>query len=210
MVKVERIIGGELSNNTYICYENGSGFLVDPTGDADVLDKKISELGMNIEAVLLTHGHFDHAMLAKYYQDKGIKVYIHKLDAEKLSTHKNLALMMGLKFPYLTADVMFSEDNTFVVAGIKIQVIHTPGHSSGSVCYVVPAANCIFSGDLIFKLSYGRTDFYDGDFDELVKSFQKIFALKGDYTVYTGHGDVTTLNYERQFNELKLEAEGRL
>ncbi len=208
-VKIVPVVTDILQENCYIVYKNGKGFLIDPSGDAAALDERISETKAEIKAVLLTHGHFDHCLLAKYYRDKGIPVYIHKDDADKLQNKGNLALMVGVLFPYTAADVTLDDKcEKLNIADIEVKVIHTPGHSKGSVCYVVEEASAIFTGDLIMKLSYGRTDFYDGDFDELVGSFKTIFALAKDYTLYPGHGDTTTLAYEKRNNMIKLDAEG--
>ena len=207
--EVLKIEVGELATNCYICHRGASGFIIDPGGDADKIDIAISKSGISVLGVLLTHGHFDHCLLAKYYQDKGVKVYIHTLDAEKLYSHKNLALMCGIKFPYTKADVLLNDGDSLNIAGINIKVLHTPGHSAGGVCYVIEDENCIFCGDLLFKLSYGRTDFYDGDFNQLVESFKKLFSYKNDFILYPGHGECTTLNYEKKFNEIKLDCEGK-
>lgn len=205
-VKIEKLVLGDLQTNTYIVYKNGRGFIVDATGDAKILDGEIARLGIDIEAVLLTHGHFDHCLLAKHYREKGIKLYIHGCESEKLFTKKNLALLCGICFPYTEADVLVNDGDVFSIADISVEVLHTPGHSEGSVCYVVDEANAIFVGDLIFKLSYGRTDFYDGDFNKMIKSIKKLFALEKNYTLYTGHGDITTLDYEKRNNPIKFEA----
>lgn len=206
-IEILKIVVGELSTNCYICYKGNRGFIVDPGGDVEKIDIAISKLGISIVGVLLTHGHFDHCLLAKYYQDKGVKVYIHKLDAEKLNSHKNLALMCGIKFPYTQADVLLEDDEEITLANISIKVLLTPGHSAGSVCYIIDEADTIFCGDLLFKLSYGRTDFYDGDFTVLVESFKRLFSLKKNYRLLPGHGDETTINYEKKYNEIKLDGE---
>lgn len=196
----------ELCANTYICYKNGKGFIIDANSNAELIDKKVNELGIDIEAVLLTHGHFDHCMSAKHLQDKGYKIYIHNEDSDKLNTHKNLALMLMIKFPYLNADFLLNGDETLTLGGISVNVLHTPGHSAGSVCYIIE--DNIFTGDTLFKLSYGRTDFFDGDFKTLTKSIDKLFSLEGDYKLYTGHGESSTLNYERKNNVILLDSKG--
>ena len=100
---------------------------------------------------------------------------------------------------HFTPDVTVSGGETLDVAGIAVKVMHTPGHTAGGVCYI--AEDCIFSGDTLFELSYGRTDFPTGSFKELKNSIvNKLFALKGDYKVFPGHGAPTTLQFEREHN----------
>lgn len=206
-INIERIVSPILDENTYIVYKNGRGFIVDAGCDVRLLDKKIADSGIIIEAVLLTHGHFDHCMQAKYYKDKGVKIYIGEMDADKLSTKKNLSLSMYMPFEYTTADVLLKDGDKLNIADIDIKVMATPGHSKGGVSYIIDEAGAIFVGDTVFKLSYGRTDFPDGNFGELIESFRKLFALDKDYTLYTGHGDKTTLFYEKRNNPITLEAD---
>ncbi|MEG1612770.1 MAG: MBL fold metallo-hydrolase [Clostridia bacterium] len=209
-IKVVRIIAGELETNTYICAKGDRCFLVDPTGDVAKLNKKIADEGLQIDGVLLTHGHFDHCMLAKYFQNLGIKIYIHTLDADKLYSDKNLASMCGVSFQSLNADVLLNDGDVLNIANIEVKVMLTQGHSVGSVCYVVDEGNCIFVGDLLFKLSYGRTDFFDGNFNALAESCRRIFSLSKNYILYTGHGDITKLEYERKCNIINVDARGVL
>ena len=153
-ITVTRVVTDVLEENSYVVSKNGKGFLVDPSGEADVLDGIIASLHCSIEAVLLTHGHFDHCMMAKYYREKGVPLYIHEKDANKLKTKGNLALMVGIMFPYTDVDVILKGGETLNIADIEVKVLYTPGHSSGGVCYIVPAADAMFSGDTIMKLSY--------------------------------------------------------
>lgn len=202
-VKIHRIVAGELQSNCYIVQNGGRGFIVDAAGDADKLEDKIRELGLKIEAVLLTHGHFDHCSLAKHFQDKGIPIYIHKADADKLHSYKNMAVFMNFHFDKLTADVLLNGGEELNIAGLRVGVIHTPGHSEGGVCYALDGV--IFTGDTIFKLSYGRTDFFDGDFYVLKESIQKVFLLAGDFALLTGHGETSTLQFERANNPILID-----
>ena len=149
-------------------------------------------------ALLLTHAHFDHAGNAKKLQDDGAKVYIGEFDAPKLLNDLNLSRDFGRSFDYLTADVKLCDGQEIEVCGLKFKVVHTPGHTDGSVCYLID--NMLFTGDTLFLESVGRTDFPTGDRDALVNSVKKLFALSGDYAVYPGHEDFTTLSHERQFN----------
>ena len=147
---------------------------------------------------MLTHAHFDHAGNAKALQDDGVKVYVSKLDAPKLKNSLNLASDFGRHFDYLDADFTFTDGQVLQIEGITIKVIATPGHTDGSVTFLVD--NMLFTGDTLFLQSIGRTDFPTGDRDTLINSVKKLFALEGDYNVYPGHQDFTTLEHERKNN----------
>lgn len=203
-MEVFRIEAGELLANTYFVKNGNEGIIIDSAGDPGILEAEILKHKVDIKAVLLTHGHFDHADLAKHFQDKGIKIYIHKNDADKLYTNKNLGVYLGFKFAKLNADMLLNGGDELDIAGMHIKVIHTPGHSDGGVCYII--GDAIFTGDTIFKLSYGRTDFYDGSFEKLKESIQKILALDKDYKLYTGHGESSTLQYEKLYNPIFLDS----
>ena len=162
----------------------GESFPYDPTG---------------IDAVLLTHAHFDHIGAAAELQRGGALIVMHRDDVPLVGSFKNLAFYAGKKVEHFTPDVTVSGGETLDVAGIAVKVMHTPGHTAGGVCYI--AEDCIFSGDTLFELSYGRTDFPTGSFKELKNSIvNKLFALKGDYKVFPGHGAPTTLQFEREHN----------
>ena len=199
-MKLYHLVTGPLRVNTY--------FLVnEQTNQAVVIDsgenyKKIKQteqsLGVKIEAVLLTHAHFDHAGNAKKLQDDGAKIYISKIDAPKLKNHENLSSDFGRQFEYLDADYTFSDGEKLKICGIEFEVIMTPGHTDGSATFIV--GNAMFTGDTLFLESVGRTDFISGNRDDLVTSVKKLFALSGDYSVYPGHEDFTTLEHERRYN----------
>ena len=110
----------------------------------------------------------------------------------------NLASDFGRKFEYLTADKTFDDGDEIDVCGINIKVIATPGHTDGSVCFLVD--NLLFTGDTLFLGSVGRTDFKSGNREDLVRSIKKLFNLDGDYAVYPGHDEFTTLEHERKYN----------
>ena len=199
-MKIYHLRSGPLNVNTY--------FLVNElTKEAVVIDggenyKKVKQveeqLGVKIKALLLTHAHFDHAGNAKKIQDDGAKVYISELDAPKLLNDGNLAYSFGRKFDYLTADLLLKDGQEFSECDIKIKAIATPGHTDGSMTFLVE--NALFTGDTLFLECVGRTDFPTGDKEELVRSVKKLFALDGEYTVYPGHDEFTTISHERKFN----------
>ncbi len=191
---------GPLSVNTYVVYDEstGRGFIIDPGGSYKRLSEDLSAKNITVEAVLLTHGHFDHTGAAKEFQDAGAKVYIHSADADMLHDGSNLGSTFGGKNPPFHADVLLHGDCTIVVAGIALQLIHTPGHTPGCICLL--AGGKLFSGDTLFLLSVGRTDFPGGNTEDLRASLAKLFALDGDCEVYPGHDAFTTLDYERKNN----------
>ena len=198
-MKLYHLQSGPLNVNTY--------FLVNEDGQAVVIDsgenyKKIKSVeqtyNLKIVAVLLTHAHFDHCGNVKKLQDDGVSIYVSELDAPKLLNDDNLSSDFGRKFEYLTADKTFSDGDVLEICGINIKVIATPGHTDGSVCFLVD--NLLFTGDTLFLGSVGRTDFRSGNRDDLVKSIKKLFAIEGDYSVYPGHDEFTTLEHERKYN----------
>lgn len=189
----------ELETNTYLVTNGSEAFVVDPGDGADMLTAAAEAEGAKIGWVLLTHAHFDHIGAAAELQRGGALIVMHRDDVPLVGSFKNLAFYAGKKVEHFTPDVTVSGGETLDVAGIAVKVMHTPGHTAGGVCYI--AEDCIFSGDTLFELSYGRTDFPTGSFKELKNSIvNKLFALKGDYNVFPGHGAPTTLQFEREHN----------
>ena len=133
-------------------------------------------------------------------QDDGAEIFVSVKDAPKLMNEQNLSSDFGRSFEHLTADHTFSDGDKITLAGITFEVIATPGHTDGSVTFKVD--NALFTGDTLFYLSVGRTDFITGNRRELVASVKKLFALGGDYSVYPGHEDFTTLQNERDYNRM--------
>lgn len=203
-MKVIKMTVGALEANAYIAYKEGSdrAFVVDPGGDEDLILSKLEEKGIeDVTHILLTHGHFDHiAAAAELRRATGAKVCIHGRDAHMLkSSRDSLAVMAGMRLQPCEADVILKGGETLDAADMDVYVLHTPGHSGGSVCYI--AENAMFSGDSLFYMSCGRTDLPGGDPAEYYDTLHKtIGGLKADYTVYTGHGPDTTLFSELRHN----------
>ena len=199
-MKMFHFKAGPIAANSYILYNDaGRGFIIDPGGSYKRVSLEAQKLGVTLEAVLLTHGHFDHALAAAELQAHGAKVYIHENDAEKLSGNGNLGYRFGCPFQTLVPDYLLHDGESLSLCGMTVRVIHTPGHTSGGVCFLID--NALFTGDTLFHNSIGRTDLGDGSISELVRSVnQKLFTLPGDYTVYPGHEDFTTLEEERREN----------
>lgn len=193
---------GVMRANCYLVYGNkaGEAVLFDPGKGFERISSFCQSEGVKVTAVFLTHGHFDHILEASIWQNNGAKIYIHRLDEEKLNSEKNLAYLVGASVAPCKADILLDDGEEIVVAGFTIKVIHTPGHSVGSVCYLIE--NTLFTGDTLFHGDCGRTDFPDGSQADLVKSIQKLFALPGDYTVLPGHEEGTTMEEERKNNDI--------
>ena len=191
MLKIHTLTLGMYQTNTYIIHEENSKgcCVIDPGYEADAILRKCEALGLNVEAILLTHGHFDHVGAVKdLAADTGCRVFACAGD-EQLPP-----MFTGGKL-YVTD--RYEEGTILNIAGLYIRVLHTPGHTPGSVCLLVD--DVIFSGDTLFAGSCGRTDI-GGSWTEIQTSLKRLSLLEGDFTVYPGHGESTTLAAERRYN----------
>lgn len=201
---VQKLVLGDLATNTYILTDEESGVsaVVDPAIDSDELFASIEN--KNVKYILLTHGHFDHIGGAKALKEKtGAQVVIHSEDAPMLND--GILSMFKLQYPHkstpkVDADILVEDGSEIPFGNGEITVLHTPGHTRGGVCYIFTDDRILFSGDTLFKLSAGRTDFKGGNPREELMSLAKIGALEGDYIVYPGHSEDTTLQFERENN----------
>lgn len=188
--------------------DNNCSLIIDEKSNQSALvdcnefsQKMIDMIGdTDLKYILLTHGHFDHIIGVKSVKEKyGAQVVISKEDEPMLNSSKlSLAAFCNAPQNNVDADIIVKDGDEITLGEIKIKVMATPGHTSGSVCYI--AENCIFSGDTLFYCSCGRTDFPSGSPEQMMSSLQKLKALDGDYKVYTGHNNLTTLDFERKNN----------
>ena len=189
-MEILHLNAGRLQTNCYVVWAEDSNTcaVIDPGDEAARILRTIEGRGLQVEAILLTHGHFDHVGAVKEISKAtGCKVYMNI---------KDLALPEGL-----TAGSLYYTDNytgTVTAGGLTFTVLDTPGHSEGSVCLM--CGDVIFSGDTLFAGTCGRTDLPTGSWSTIRKSLQMLAALPGDYTVYPGHGPATTMNTERAEN----------
>ena len=192
MLQIHKLTLGLYQTNCYIIRADGSTgcCVIDPGYEPDTILAHLNAHGLTVEAILLTHGHFDHVGAVKELVARtDCRVY---LCAEELS----MPPMMTAGPLYYTDT--YGEGDTLTLAGLSIRVIRTPGHTPGSVCLLVE--NAMFSGDTLFADSCGRTDLPGGDWSAILKSLKRLAAMDGDYTVYPGHGASTTLSAEKQYN----------
>ena len=188
-----------LGANCYLLRNGTRGLVIDPGGDAQSVERACRDLGMRPEAVLLTHGHFDHVgavpELCRMYPL--LPVYLHDLDAGA-SDPQLFPLPTQMERAGAWDDLRELEEGCLELAGFHIHVLHTPGHSEGSCCFQV--GEHLFTGDTLFRFSVGRTDLPGGSGEALTRSLRRLAALGGDYAVHPGHDAPTTLSAERQRN----------
>lgn len=203
-LKVNQYVVGPVQTNCYFAIneEKKELFIVDPGASAPQLAERVRQMGCTPTAILLTHGHFDHATGAAALAEE-FSVPVYALDAEQETLEqeeRNLCGMVG-EHHVFHADIYLHDEQELDLAGFHIRVLHTPGHTPGGCCYYLPYENVVFSGDTLFAMSVGRTDFPGGSMADIVRSVkEKLMVLPDRTTVYPGHNDVTTIENERMYN----------
>lgn len=205
-IKAFRMVVGDLGANCYVVYNEDTkeALCVDPGGDAPKIYETLQLKDLKLTAILLTHGHFDHIYGVdelKHLAGDQVSVYVGAKDKDLLDdADLNLSSMFGKRLT-LEADTLLHDMDTIMLLGTTIQAIHTPGHTQGGVTYYLPGYDMAFSGDTLFEGSIGRSDFPTGDFDTLSDSIRKkLYALPPNTVVYSGHGEATTVEQEKNSN----------
>lgn len=193
---------GQMGTNCYFVSDTSkNAVIIDPGDDADRIVKIVKENDFTIKSVLLTHAHFDHIMAAEAVCAAfGAPLCVGAGDAPMLANERlNLSAMVYPDAPVsLTADRLLREGDEVVFGDAKLTVMETPGHTPGCVCFAAP--DVLIVGDTLFAGSVGRTDLPGGDMATLRHSLNRLAALTEEYTVYSGHGEQTTLSYEKRAN----------
>ncbi|NLK64087.1 MAG: MBL fold metallo-hydrolase [Tissierellia bacterium] len=189
--------------NCYIAAseESKEAAIIDPGADFKKIDNKLNDLGVTPKIIILTHCHGDHIGAVEELTEKyGLKVYIHKEDAEALNDSRmNFTKSMFRKDISIKADVLLKDGDEISLGDLKFEIIHTPGHTKGGIC--IKVGNIMMTGDTLFNGSIGRTDFPGGSFDEIISSIkEKIFKYDDDTVIYPGHMSPSTIKKEKQFN----------
>lgn len=204
-IEIKQFIAGQLENNMYLVIDEDTkkAVLIDATALIPEITDTVKQLGLDVQYILLTHGHFDHIM--------GLNSLKKALNAEALICKEDLVLsdkineftrLFGIPDSIPPVYEKYITDGDIVSVGnMNISVIYTPGHTEGGVCYLIE--DKLFSGDTLFRQSVGRTDLFGGSFEKLSDSIKnKLFRLNDDITVFPGHGSMTTIGFEKKYNEI--------
>jgi len=194
-MKITTLLTGPIDTNTYVFETKNSIVVIDPSGDEEKIVQMALNVGKPIKHIMLTHAHYDHVGAVGMLQKVGAKVYMHELELENVKTGEYV-------FGRVAPDVLIKGDEMLKIDDIEVKVLHTPGHSGGSVCYIVDEN--LFSGDTLFLEEIGRCDLPSGDFKVMKKTLKRLFDMcridGKDYKVLPGHGGATTLSHEAKYN----------
>ncbi|MBR3300437.1 MAG: MBL fold metallo-hydrolase [Clostridia bacterium] len=202
-MNVKTVNLGVINENCYLISSDSAAIIVDPGYYSDEISDFLKNNSDKHRIILLTHCHFDHIGAAnKIAVENGVKIAIGKLDADGLHDPRlNLSASFRAFLEPFKADILLENNEEFSVGDIDVKVIFTPGHTVGSVCYLIGGA--LFSGDTLFYESYGRTDFPGGSEDDMQKSFYYLTSsLPADTKVYPGHDCPTTISHEIDYNPI--------
>lgn len=204
-MKIQNFVLGMVGTNCYLVVneEEKQCILIDPAVYSGEIAEQIRREGLDLRAILLTHGHFDHIMGIDGFRKEfpEIPVYAHR---EEEALLKDASMNASLEFgrQYTFSGAAYTEDGDVLdLAGMQFRVIHTPGHTIGGCCYYLQEEKVLFSGDTLFRESIGRTDFPTGNGGQLMRSIrEKLFALPEETAVYPGHMERTTIGDEKKYN----------
>ena len=202
---ITKLTLGSYATNTYIYYDEPSrhAVIIDPAAKAERILAKVEELALEVKAILLTHGHFDHTGASNEVREAlDVPVYASKHDAELAADPDRSAasLIASRNVPVVDK---FLQEGEMSFGDITMQILATPGHTAGSLCFYIPHEGVLFSGDTLFEESYGRYDLPSGDLPTLIGSLNRLLALPAETKVYPGHEGATTIGHERTHNPIK-------
>lgn len=196
-MRIKRLVGGNLESNGYVIYdrEQGECYIVDPGYNGEKFLKIVDELKLSLKGILLTHHHYDHVGgVDKIKSATGCPVLIHRADSDMYKKQ---------------ADALLEDGDKLLLGEEEIKVLHTPGHTRGSVCFYSEQSKLAFTGDTLFNVDLGRTDLSDGSPEEMERSIRKLSGFwNNEITIYPGHGDSCNMKYVRKYNREFLDIAG--
>ena len=200
---IKTFVEPPIDNNNYLIVDEKTkdAALIDCSSIDDRIDEEIEKQGASLKYILLTHGHFDHIAGIRPNRFKNNpQIVMHKADLDWLNNANQYLPMFGM--PEITipkVDIFVEDGDTIQLGSLEIKVLHTPGHTQGGVCYLVDGN--LFSGDTIFREAVGRCDLEGGNFNQIVESIEdKIFTLPSETVIYPGHGNITSVEWEKEHN----------
>ncbi|WP_159478302.1 MBL fold metallo-hydrolase [Chryseobacterium sp. 18068] len=208
MFQIQAFVFNFASENTYVLFnENKNAWLIDPGNmneqETQAISNFITENNLKIEKILLTHAHIDHVLGLQWAFDTfKVPVTMHQEDQEVLDMLQASGTRFGFQIPAVKVDPEYiNEGDELDFDGEKFKIYHVPGHSPGSVVYHNETQKFMISGDVLFEGSIGRTDLYKGNYDQLIEGIKtKLFVLDEETQVLSGHGNPTTIGFEKQYN----------
>lgn len=208
MLQIKLFTFNPFSENIYIVYnENKNAYLIDPgnfnSQETDILKKFISEHQLKVKNILLTHAHIDHVLgLQSMFDEYQVPVLMHEIEKEILDRNPIDAKRFGFDFKAFEGEISYIGDGDVLrLDQDEFKIYHVPGHAPGHVAYHNENQKFIISGDVLFQGSIGRTDLYKGNHEQLLESIQtKLFILNSETEVYCGHGNSTTIGFEKDYN----------
>ena len=205
-MEIKTFVEGPIEANNYLLIDEKSNeaVLIDCSSARLEFIKAIKDSGVKLKYILLTHGHFDHLLgIQDFKNEFGVETYVNQDDLTQVRLVPDMMQMFAGMLPVPVPQIVnFVKDgDEFKIGDIVIKAISTPGHTKGGMSYYVEDANILFSGDTLFAASIGRTDFPTGSMSELVRSIKsKLLILPENTKVFTGHGESTSIAYEKQYN----------
>jgi hydroxyacylglutathione hydrolase len=208
MLQIQAFVFNFASENTYILYnENKKAWLIDPGNmndqDPRAIQEFITEHALRIEKILLTHAHIDHVLGLQWAVDTyKVPVTMHRDDKEVLDMFQISGMRFGMQLNPIHADIEYiNEGDEISLDGEKFKIYHVPGHSPGSIVFHHENQQFMISGDVLFEGSIGRTDLYKGNYEQLIEGIRnKLFILDDKTQVFSGHGNPTSIGFEKQHN----------
>ena len=208
MFQIQAFVFNFASENTYVLFnENKNAWLIDPGNmneqETQAISNFITENNLNIQKIVLTHAHIDHVLGLQWaYDTFKVPVTIHQDDKEVLDMFQISGMRFGFTLDHIKVDLNYiKEGDELDFDGEKFKIYHVPGHSPGSVVYHNETQKFMISGDVLFEGSIGRTDLYKGNYDQLIEGIKtKLFVLDEETQVFSGHGNPTTIGFEKQYN----------